>query len=395
MTSENFLRQLFLPVYLPSLFYVLVNMACVILLPLYLLEQGAGVAVASLAATMRGVGILLVDLPAGIIANRIGDKPVMMLGVTIALLAILLLAGSGSVSSVLLASFLLGGSNGLYIQGRLSYINDVSRPDQRARALSIIAAAQRFGSLIAPLVFSLFAQQLGYQPVFLVMAVLLLLNLGLVLFCAKNIPAPHRREARIRDMFTMAWDLRRVFLTAGMSGVALMALRAGRQILFPIAGYGIGLDAVEISSLYSVSMLVDLSLSYPAAMIMDRYGRKISAVPGMAILSGSIIAVTLVPGLWGMVLFAVLSGIGNGLTTGILLTFASDYAPEAQRNQFIGIWRTQSDLGLLGAPLVIGAMAETAGLAAAAVVVAAVGFAGTGILAYAVGETLAKSVPGD
>ncbi|MEQ8952562.1 MAG: MFS transporter, partial [Gammaproteobacteria bacterium] len=237
MSSSQFLRSLILPVYLPAIFFVLVNTACIIVLPLYLLDQGAGIAVASMAATLRGVGVLLVDVPAGIIANRLGDKPVMLLGVGTALLATALLVLFDSVWIVLLAAMLIGGSGGLYLMGRMSYINDVCQPHQRARALAVIATMQRFGSLVSPLVFSLVARSFSYDLVFQLMALLILCNLVLVILFARDIDVPHRRAARIRDMFTMAWQLRRIFMTAGMAGMMLMALRAGRQILFPVAGY--------------------------------------------------------------------------------------------------------------------------------------------------------------
>ena len=77
--------RLLLPVYVPSLLMAVSQEALTILLPLYLLHIGASPAFAALVVGLRGVGVLLFDVPAGMLVARFGDKPVLLGGLTLIL----------------------------------------------------------------------------------------------------------------------------------------------------------------------------------------------------------------------------------------------------------------------------------------------------------------------
>ena len=70
--------RLLMPVYLPSLIMATSQMALLILLPLYVLDLGYGPVLASVVMGFRGIGLLLFDVPAGALAARFGDKPVLL-----------------------------------------------------------------------------------------------------------------------------------------------------------------------------------------------------------------------------------------------------------------------------------------------------------------------------
>jgi hypothetical protein len=60
------------------------------------------------------------------------------------------------------------------------------------------------------------------------------------------------------------------------------------------------------------------------------------------------------------------------------------------RGQFLGVWRLIGDVGVSVAPLVTGALAGLASLAAASLCVAGLGFAGTLMMMSLVPETLRR-----
>jgi MFS family permease len=288
---------------------------------------------------------------------------------------------------------MIGVSTGMSLVGRLSYLADVCKADERGRATSMVGGIQRVGALGGPILFSLLATSLGYSLVFAAMGVLALLNVVLVAAFVNYRSYPHREAVPAADIFRLIVEFRQVLLTAGSAGIVLMLLRTGRQTLFPIAGFALGLGLVEISLVFSVSMLIDMLLFYPAGLLMDKHGRKWAAVPGMLLLSISIFCLVIVPGLPGLWLFALISGIGNGITSGVLLTLATDLAPDTQRSQFIGIWRTQLDTGVVAAPALIGYLTDTVSLAVSALCISGLGLLGTCLLAFLVQETLVKEVP--
>ncbi len=75
-------------------------------------------------------------------------------------------------------------------------------------------------------------------------------------------------------------------------------------------------------------------------------------------------------------MFAAVLGVGNGLSSGILLTFGADVAPKADPAPFLGSWRTLTDAGGAAAPLLVSAIAAASTLAVASGVMGAIGLLG-------------------
>src|SRR3546814_10202879 len=81
------------------------------------------------------------------------------------------------------------------------------------------------------------------------------------------------------------------------------------------------------------------------------------------------------PGLWfGM--FGAVLGVGNGLSSGILLTLGADVAPPADPAPFLGSWRTLTDAGGAVAPLLVSAVTAIASFPVAIAVVGVIGLLG-------------------
>ena len=83
--------RLLVPVYVPSLLMAVSQEALTILLPLYVISLGASAAFAAWIVFLRGVGILLFDVPAGMLVARFGDKPVLIGGLALLLAGLLTL----------------------------------------------------------------------------------------------------------------------------------------------------------------------------------------------------------------------------------------------------------------------------------------------------------------
>jgi hypothetical protein len=90
----------------------------------------------------------------------------------------------------------------------------------------------------------------------------------------------------------------------------------------------------------------------------------------------------------GLLLVGVFLGVANGIGSGVNMTLGSDLSPVVGRSQFLGVWRLVSDIGTAGGPLLVAAVTSLASLAAAPVAVALVGLLGTGVMWWAVPETL-------
>jgi MFS family permease len=381
--------RLLLPVYVPSLLMAVSQEALTILLPLYMLEIGASPAVAALVVGLRGVGVLLFDVPAGMLVARFGDKPVLLGGLGLILLGLAMLSVTTEPWLIGCAAVALGSGHAAWMLGRQSYLADVCATSELGRAIAAMAGLQRGGALIGPVAGGALAGLAGFPVAFTVGAASAVIAGATVLAFARAVPPHADPDASWAGTLQVLRAQRRVLTTAGGSALVLQLMRATRQLLVPLFGQAVGLDVTTIGLVYSLSTVVDIALFYPSGVLADRFGRKWSAVPSMALYALGLALLPLVGGFYSLLAAAVLLAFANGIGTGVVMIIGADLARTSGRyGQFLGLWRLIGDVGISGAPLLVGTIVETAGLAAASLTVAGLGVLGVLVMAFVVVETL-------
>ena len=381
--------RLLLPVYVPSLLMAVSQEALTILLPLYMLHIGASPAFAALVVGLRGIGVLLFDVPAGMLVARFGDKPVLLGGLSLILTGFAVLAVTTNAWLIGFAAIALGTGHAAWMLGRQSYLADTCVPHELGRAIAAMAGLQRGGALIGPVAGGALAGLAGYPIAFAVGTVSAVLAGATVLAFARAVPPHEHPDASLQGTLAALRAQRGVLATAGSSALVLQLMRATRQLLVPLFGQSVGLDVTTIGLVYSLSTVVDIALFYPSGVLADRYGRKWSAVPSMAIYALGLALLPLASGFYSLLAVAVLLGFANGIGTGVVMIIGADLARSSGRyGQFLGLWRLMGDVGIGGAPLLAGTIVDAASLAAASLTVAALGVVGALVMAFVVVETL-------
>jgi MFS family permease len=125
---------------------------------------------------------------------------------------------------------------------------------------------------------------------------------------------------------------------------------------------------------------------------MDRFGRKVAAVPSFAVMAVGVATIPLADDFAGLLIAALIVGLGNGLGSGTMMTLGADLAPPGATGEFLGIWRLIGDIGAVAGPLVVGSMASAMGLEASAVALSGIGVAAALTLAFLVRETRASTL---
>jgi MFS family permease len=381
-----------MPVYIPSFLNSLSQMALLILLPLYIIELGHGAAFAATVVGLRGVGILLFDVPAGVLVARFGDKAVLLGGLALILVGNTLLAVTTHPWLLMLAALVLGAGFSAWMLGRQSYIADTCESHEVGRAIAVMAGLQRAGMFVGPAAGGLLAGYAGY-PVTFVAGILVALFAGVLVLVYTQSSRSH--DAAGSTGFAGALEVLRthgnVFATAGVAAFSLQLMRATRQLLVPLIGAAVGLDVAQIGLIYSLSAGIDMLLFYPVGIWVDRRGRKWSAVSSTLTFAIGLALLPLAVGFYSLLAIGVLLGIANGLGTGIVMIIGADISQQsAHRGQFLGIWRLIGDVGMSVAPLLTGALVNVASLAAASLSVAGFGFVGVFLMMAFVPETLRR-----
>jgi MFS family permease len=178
------------------------------------------------------------------------------------------------------------------------------------------------------------------------------------------------------------WEYRRVLSRLGVAASTLSAVRSARQLVLPLWGVSIGLDASTIALVVGLSGAIDFALFYASGQVMDRFGRLWAALPAMVLMGLGFVALAFTHDLSNAALwfgvFAMILGVGNGLSSGILLTLGADVAPSEDPAPFLGSWRTLTDAGGAITPLVVAGLTAAFSLPLATGLVGVVGLVGAG-----------------
>ncbi|MGR8921876.1 MAG: MFS transporter [Gammaproteobacteria bacterium] len=387
MAGANPHRRALLPLYLPAMLLGVPAQASFVLLPLYVLDLGGSVAAAAAVVGWRGIGMMVMDVPAGMLAARIGDRAVMLLASVVLGAAFLGYALCESVTGFYAIAFVNGCGSSTFLLGRMAYISSTCAGSERGRVIAMIAGSMRAAALIGPLAGGFLAAALGYSATFFIATASILAGLVIIALNAERI-RPHGAPLEWHAIPRLALSYRRVFLTAGTAAISFMLMRAARTVLMPLAGAALGLDAPAIGAVVALSALVDVALFYPAGVLMDRRGRRATAVPSSVLFALMLLGIALVDSHAALLAVAVALGIANGLSTGIVMTLGTDHAPATQRGEFLGLWRLLTDFGSAAGPMVVSSLLAVAPLGLAAAGVALLGGAGSWVVYRYVEETL-------
>ncbi len=361
-------------------------------IPLFALELTGSYGASSVVFAMMGVGILLVDVPSGMLVSRIGDKAAIVLGIIVIGISAIM---AGFVSSIFVLAgvgVLLGAGRGIVMLARLSYITEATTVEQRGRAVATIGGMMRVGGAAGPIIGGYCATRFGFSAAMILAGIVSLITLIFIFpFVTRS---PIQQSVHSANPFKIAGrilvDYRFAFLTAGSAVVSLQFLRSGRSLIVPLWGTAVGLDAAEIGLIAGIPMALEMTMFYPVGLVMDRRGRKWMAVPCILLLSIGLGLIPFCHSFYPFLWVVMLAAVGNGFGSGLVQLLGADFSPEGQRSDFLGVWRLFGDLGFTAAPFIIGLITEVFFLSAASFMTAGIGLLGTLVMLFLVEETRRK-----
>lgn len=384
------MRRLALAVYLPSVVFAFGDGLLIPTLPLFAASFDVSLWLVGVALAGEAIGMLVADAPVGWLLRRLPQKSAMLLGGALSALATLATALAPNLAVVIVLRVLAGVGLALFGISRHAYLAQATRNGRRGTAIAAYGGVQRLGIFLGPAVGGAVATLLGLRAPFVLYA---LLGGVALLLMARFLPseesyAKPATSLRARRALRLAGP---VLLNAGLGQVMGQTVRAGRKVLIPLfASEVLGLGAFDVGLLVSLSGLVDMLFFYPAGWLMDRRGRKHAIVPCFIVMALGMALVPFTSGFGTLLGAALLIGIGNGLGSGTMMTLGADLAPEAAAGQFLGLWRMIGDAGMVGGPLLVGAVAQVTSLGLSAGAVALVSAAAAWWFAARVPETLKR-----
>lgn len=381
------MRSLTWAVYAPSLLVATCLNGITILLPLYVLHLDGSAGFAAVVIGLRGIGSMLVGIPAGLAVSRFGDTQIIIAGLLLVIITAISMAFTDTVLLLAPLAFVFGVATGMWQLGRLNYMTVITTKEQRGRGIAVMAGLQRVGFLVGPAVGGLIAQQFSFEAFFYCCAFLYVFAMLLIMRFAKRGKGTRASQSASRRLFDTAKETRGLLLRVGPAIISLQMLRAARTLVLPLWGAALGLSPSEIGIAFSLASTVDMLMFYPAGWMIDYWGRRIVMIPAIILMSATALCLSLASGQTGFIILSLLGGLGNGFSTGIVMTLGGDLAPTHRRGEFLGLWRLIADVGTAGGPFTISMLVTALGLASAGASMGIIGLIGLGFVIFAMPET--------
>eukprot|EP01079_Euglenida_sp_SAG-EU17-18_P005696 gene5696-1018_t len=193
-----------------------------------------------------------------------------------------------------------------------------------------------------------------------------------------SVPDPTQKQQgsgawrAVSGVFSVYWVYRSAYIKGGCFCFCLQLVRSCRDAILPLVTMHVSDSNQMVGYVMFASYISDTALFWTSGILMDRFGRKYSAVPSIVIMGAGFLLFVFSTPLWLIFVVSVLFGLGNAFSSGVVMTIIADFAPDGQvRGQFIAGFRMVTYLGMLLGPSVLGVVSSSVSLGAAALAVAA------------------------
>jgi MFS family permease len=346
-----------------------------------------------------GVTKAVINLIAARLSDRIGRKPILVVGWLFALPVPFLIIGAPAWWWIDLANVLLGANQAMAWSMTVIMKIDLVGPKRRGLALGLneFAGYVAVGAMSWITGYIAGHYALRPQPFYLGIAISIIGLLVAVLLIREThghvaLEAPSSPLAST----TQAPSLGRIFHVTSLGNVSLFAACQAGLVnnlndgmswgLYPLffAAHGLGVERIGVVK--AVYPVVWGLLQVVTGPLSDRLGRKGLIAWGMVVQAGGIWLTVLVPDYAVWILGAALQGLGTAMVYPTLLATITDHAHPTWRASSLGVYRFWRDLGYAVGALLSGLVADLVGLEAAIHVVAALTFVSGLVVARAMGK---------
>lgn len=331
------------------------------ILPFYAQTFAVSVTWVGFLLTSQALPRVFVNLPTGRLSDRWGAHRLL----TFAAFMVTISAIGGGLAPnywiLLITRLLQGIGTGTSQTAGFTYTINVSKPETRARFISLYQGSFLLGAGIGPAFGGIAAQYLGYRSPFFMYALLAsIVGVWMLL----RLPDPRKVAGATgakRGERPSFWVAIRVMLShRGVMMISFIGLMAGftraasRNMAIPLRGGDVGLTDAQIGIVLSLLFIMTFITLYLVGTFADRYERKVIIVPSLLLSSVALVAIALISSGIGYAIAAAFFGFAMGIAGPIAPAYIADVADESSQGMAIGVFRTLSDSGQVFGPILMG-----------------------------------------
>jgi MFS family permease len=326
---------------------------------------GATPFLTGLAVGIYGLTQAALQIPFGLLSDRIGRKPVIFGGLLLFALGSAIAGSADDVWLVIIGRAVQGA--GAISAAVMALAADLTREENRTKAMATIGMTIGLSFMLALLAGPLLGRLIGVSGIFWLTAVLALVAIALV---ALVVPTPTRSMTH-RDAEAVPAMFRRVFSFSDLwrLDLGIFSLHLILTALFlsiPLVLRDLGLAPVQHSTLYLPVMLLSLVAMVPFVIIAEKRGMMKQVLLGaVAALSLAQFALGMfASAFWGFVGALLVFFTAINLLEAVMPSLVSKVAPVDAKGTAMGVYSTSQFAGAFVGGLVGGTVHQHFGLTA-------------------------------
>ena len=338
-------------------------------LPLYARDFGVSATMVGLTLTVFALARLILNIPAGLIADRFGRRVLLIGGPILTSIGMFGSGFAGDIWSLLIWRFVAGAGSAFFMSGALIYLIDIAPPDLRARYVATNQWALSVGVALGPGIGGLVAERWGLAAPFHLVGVIALFAAVYAVFRLPETrrssspelkdESPAREAARIArsgPFLAIAFVTGTIFMTRAGTRATLVPLHADETL-----AWGPG----ELGLVFTVTGVMTLFTLWPATWATENIGRaSVILFSAMTAALGTFVIGSSSTPMW-FVLGNVILTLGTGTAGPAPAAFVADLFPEQMRGLGVGLYRSAGDVGFVLGPPALGWLSDNASMSVA------------------------------
>jgi len=293
-----------------------------------------------------GLSQALLQIPFGMLSDRIGRKPIIYAGLLLFLLGSLLAANADSIWGVIVGRIVQGA--GAISAALMALLADVTREQHRSKAMAMFGMSIGVAFAVAMVTGPLLARAFGLSGLFWGSALLALLGLLIVAFFVPTpAKAQHLRESELSRSALLPTLKHRELLRLNIGIFSLHAVLMATFVALPLSLQEVGLPREQHWWVYLAALLIGFFAMLPFLIIAEKKRLIQRMLPAsVALLLGcELFFGWLGFNLQTLVVGAVLFFTAFNLLEASLPSLVSKLAPLGGKGTAMGIYATSQFLG--------------------------------------------------
>ncbi len=298
---------------------------------------------------------IFIELPAGIISDRIGRRTLFVGGLGMSLIGPVLCSQASNIYILIVGRSIWGLGAALYFSSNMALLMDILPEGTRGSALGFFQGIENVGSFIGAPVGAFLATVFSFRQVFYFTILFVLLSFLVALKSSEMREVTGRKESRNKLSFKQItaslrnWNIITVCLSVLLRMLVIQGIF--QTVLQLYLNKNMGLTVGDIGWVVSMKVAGQVVFLLIAGSLSDRFGRKPVLAIGFGVGALSLVAFLLSNNFAGLLFSGLLGGIGEGLGLTTLMALLTDVAPDNARGGAVGLYRTFMDLGGFFGPI--------------------------------------------